>query len=234
MRLQLGQRKDAVGGKEIESFEGSWVSYNAKHFRNFRLIEAADAKHGRPGKLRVKIKRGDPVMCSKQNHSTQLKVSVLQHQYLHALTTSGINVFAKVCVNESEDLTANTPTKLDAKCSSSWGDGHGESVTFDVEPSALTSIVVQIFEPAKDLNFDNATLLGQCSLPLEDIFEGEISRLEESGKSWKWEGWRVVREPSGDVAQLLPTMREKEADEFDDESADYANPLSGRTFETED
>jgi hypothetical protein len=49
----------------------------------------------------------------------------------------------------------------------------------------------------------NDDLIGQCSLPLAEVIDFE---REAGGMTWKWEGWRTVRESSGELPADIPDL----------------------------
>ena len=192
-----------------------WVSFCAKGGsitaeRYFVLVKDPD-RAKTTGKVKLRVDRTGSL----------LRVTIICAKGLKDMDLRGGND-DYVIVRVNGEAEQRTGTLKNAGANPIWNNGAGETLEFpDVGP--LRRIHVQCYDEDK-LSADD--LIGECTLPLDEIVDGE---KESVGDTWWWEGWRVVRESTGELAKLLPDAEEPE-DVGNDE---YANPMRRSNFDDE-
>jgi hypothetical protein len=196
----------SVQYEELEAYEEGghtwkegWVSFcdsaNGIAAERFFVLaqEREEKTRKKTGKIRIHLRK----------HKGKVSVTVKMCKGLKKLDLIGANDdYVKVTVNEDDEgggLSQRTTTLPMAGANPVWNKGKGEVLKFEgVEH--LNRVHIQCFDEDEG-GVETDDLIGECNLPLDEIID--IGR-ERKGKAWQWEGWRVVREPNGQVANLLP------------------------------
>jgi hypothetical protein len=148
-------------------------------------------------------KKAGKIKLRLRKEKDKVTVTVLMCKELRKVDFIGQNDdYVIVKINEDDEgggQQKQTSVLSMAGANPVWNGGKGEELEFE-GIQHLNRVHVQCYDEDEG-DFTTDDLIGECNLPLDEIID--VQR-ERNSLSWVWEGWRVVREPDGAVASLLP------------------------------